>query len=137
MPPRNLKPNQVLKLRPMPGKRIVRKTWALGEKKMVAIPVTRESSQRGFAIDNITRKFMGFDSKKIKSKRWIIALVRRDGPTDFTVLKRAVGTYNEKNPGERVVGMLAKEFGLIRPPKKVSVLRPQEINRKGFGNASP
>ena len=127
MPLRPIKPNQRIKLHAIPGARRLRPNWAVGEKRMVSIPVTLESTETKTLLGKKSQRVKKYAFARSKSARWVIALVQRESQTEFNVLQTCIGTFAEKNPGDRILEALAKEFHLVRAPKRMSVIRTQEL----------
>ena len=127
MRPRIIKKNNRLSLVKRPDRKTIHGSWKVGEVKMVSIPVGIERHDLSQQI-NIGRTRIAKDViSDLSSARWVFALVRRDGPKDFIVVQRCIGAYSDKNPGQRVLDALAKEFGLSEAPKRIIRIRPQDL----------
>jgi len=116
-----------------------RPTWFVNEKRAVAISVStaRVGTTKYLKLaPGSTKKVpVGFIPTARSSTSWVIALVQRTGPgpTDFRVLKRSVARYPKPNPGEGILQILAKEFELVVPPKKLTRMNAGEIGSMADG----
>lgn len=101
--------------------------WPMGAEKMVSIPsIEQETTQRMFFREGRRSLVPLFAATKQRpNRRFVIALVKRTGPNDFVVLNKAVAPYPEPNPGERILGLLAKEFGLSEYGRLILMKRGQ------------
>lgn len=129
MSPRLIKKNQRLPIIRRPGRKTIHGLWPVGVAKMVSIPIRIESHT--YRNKPIARK-KGVTKNVISSSsstRWVFALVRRDGPTNFIVLERSATSYSEKDPGKRVLDILAREIGLPKAPNKITRILPKELGQ--------
>ncbi len=116
-----------------------RTTWFVGAEKMAAISVStaRVGTTKHLRLaPGSTKKVpVSFIPTVRSSTSWVIALVQRTGPgpTDFRVLKRSVARYPKPNPGELILQILAKEFGLKGSPKKLTRMNAGEIGSMADG----
>lgn len=114
--------------KPMLPKGAIRPSWLMGVKKMAIVCFASSETVVTSSISVMRYKDRVSSKKTVrKSRRYYVVLLERTGTKTFTVRKQAAVSYGNSNLGERIVNILAKEFGLEKAPKQLANVKSEFV----------